>query len=54
MYSASRVLEQDIVNIRNSVDALVLELQKSRRETTVSAIKVAFILYIVVLSLKYL
>lgn len=54
VYSASRVLEQDIVNIRNSVDALVLELQKSRRETTVSAIKVAFILYIVVLSLKYL
>lgn len=54
VYSSSRVAEPGIVNVRVTSLELILELQPSRRETTVSALKIAFVLYFILLSLKYL
>lgn len=54
MYSSSRIADEKVVAVRVSCEALVLEVQSSRRETTVSALKIAFAIYIVLLSLKYL
>lgn len=54
VYSSSRIIDPGIVAVRESVNDLVLELQSSTRETTISALKISFILYILLLSLKYI
>lgn len=54
VYSSSRVSDPGIVTVKSSVGNLVLELQASRRETTLSALRVAFIIYIMLLALKYI
>lgn len=54
VYSSSRITDPGIVAVRESVNDLVLELQSSTRETTISALKISFILYILLLSLKYI
>lgn len=53
-YSASRTADPALLSVRDSVETMVLELQASRRESTVSALKLGFILYIVISGFKYL
>lgn len=54
VYSSSRVSDSGIITVKSSVGNLVLELQASRRETTLSALRVAFIIYIMLLAVKYI
>jgi len=54
VYTSSRISDPGINLVRDSVLYYVTKLQKSTRESTVSALKAAFILYIVVLSIKYI
>jgi len=54
VYTSSRISDPGINLVRNSVMHYVTTLQKSTRESTISALKAAFILYIVLLSLKYI
>lgn len=54
VYTSSRINEPGIIKVRNSVMHYVFTLQSSTRESTVTALKSAFIIYIVLLSLKYI
>ena len=54
VYSSSRISDPGIIAVKSSVGNLVLELQASRRETTLSALRVAFIMYIMLLAIKYI
>lgn len=54
VYTSSRINEQGILQVRDSVMYYVTKLQGSTRESTVTALKAAFIIYIVLLSLKYM
>ena len=54
VYSSSRISDAGIIAVKSSVGNLVLELQASRRETTLSALRVAFIMYIMLLAIKYI
>ena len=54
VYTSSRISDPGINLVRESVLYYVNTLQKSTRESTVSALKAAFIIYIVILSLKYI
>lgn len=54
VYTSSRISEPGIVQVRNSTMYYVSKLQSSTRESTVTALKAAFIIYIVLLSLKYI
>ena len=52
-FSASRVMDEGILQLRESVNELVLELQSSRRDSVLSALRIGFMLYILILSFKY-
>lgn len=52
-FSASRVMDEGILQLRESVGELVLELQSSRRDSVMSALRIGFMLYILILSFKY-
>ena len=54
VYSSSRISDDGIIQVRESVNHLVEALQSSRREATMSSFRIAFILYIILLSFKYL
>lgn len=54
VYTSSRINEPGILQVRDSVMYHVSTLQGSTRESTVTALKAAFIIYIVLLSLKYM
>ena len=54
VYSSSRISDDGIIQVRESVNKLVLELQSNRRDATVSSFRIAFVLYIIILSFKYL
>jgi hypothetical protein len=54
VYTSSRISEPGILQIRDSVARYVAMLQNSTRESTVTALRTAFIVYIVILSLKYI
>ena len=54
VYTSSRINEPGILRVRDSVLYYVTTLQGSTRESTVTALKAAFIIYIVLLSLKYI
>ena len=54
VYSSSRISDAGIIQVRESVNKLVLELQSNRRDATVSSFRIAFVLYIIILSFKYL
>lgn len=54
VYTSSRINEPGILQVRDSVMYHVTTLQGSTRESTVTALKAAFIIYIVLLSLKYM
>ena len=53
-FSASRVLDEGIVQLRDSVALQVVTLQKSVRDAFVSSLRIGFMLYILLLSFKYL
>lgn len=52
VYSSSRVADPSIVNIKMTMNELILKIQHSTRETTVSALKIALIIYIVIKSIR--
>ena len=52
-YRASRILDQDILQIKNSVDLFITEHTKYVRENTCVSARTAFILYIMILSFKH-
>ena len=54
VYTSSRISEPGIVQVRDSTMYYVSKLQSSTRESTVTALKAAFIIYIVLLSIKYI
>lgn len=54
VYGSSRISDEGIIQVWGSVDHLILELQSNRRTATVSSFRIAFILYIITLSFKYL
>lgn len=54
VYSSSRVNDVGIITVRSSVAELILQLQASRRDTTLSALRVAFVMYIMLLAIKYI
>lgn len=54
VYTSSRISEPGIVQVRDSTMYYVNKLQSSTRESTVTALKAAFIIYIVLLSIKYI
>ena len=54
VYSSSRISDPGILNIKATVNILIMQIQHSTRETTVSALKIALIIYIVLLTIKAL
>lgn len=54
VYSSSRSTDEDILQIRDSMVDMVNELQSSRRESLLSALRIGFVLYILLLSFKYI
>lgn len=54
VYTSSRISDANIIQVKNSVAYYVGTLQGSTREATVTALRTAFIVYIIILSLKYI
>ena len=54
IYSSSRIVDPGIISVKNSVDAFVEEHSKSKRTATNSSLKIAFVLYVIFKSFKYL
>jgi len=54
MYSASRINDKDILDIKNSVSIIIDKTTKSNREVTKTSLKIAFIIYIMLKSFDYL
>lgn len=52
VFSSSRISDKNIINVRASSDFIINEIQESRRETTVSALRISLILYLVLLAFK--
>jgi len=52
VYSSSRISDQSILNIKATVNVLIQQIQYSTRETTVSALKIALIVYIILVAIK--
>ena len=50
MFKASRIIDQDIIRLRNSVERIVVESGVSRRPATIASLKIAFSLYIILLT----
>lgn len=53
-YSSSRIIDPDILAVRNSVGVFVDSCNITRREATKVSLKIAFILYIIIKSFKYI
>jgi len=54
LYRSSRINDRDILIVKNSVDYLVNKYTDSKRTSTNASIKIGFISYIILLSMKYL
>lgn len=54
VYSSSRILDEGIISVRESIAKLMPEIQDSRREATVATLRIAFVVYMMLLSFKYL
>ena len=54
VYRSSRISDDGIIQLKDSTNDLVLELQSSRREATVSALRIAFVIYLILISFRYL
>ena len=52
VFSSSRISDSSILSVKMTVDVLVNEIQESRRETTVSALRIALVMYLVLLAFK--
>jgi hypothetical protein len=52
-YRASRLLDQDIIIIKNSVDYFISENTKYTREATQVTVRTAFVLYMIIQSFKH-
>jgi len=53
LYTNSRINDEDILNIKTSVEYFVNNNMHLKREQTLTALKIGFILYILLLSMKY-
>ena len=53
-FSSSRTSDETILQLRASSEYLVYNLQNSRRDSVLSALRIGFMLYIIILSFKYL
>ena len=53
-FASSRISDETILQLRYSTEYLVSTIQNSRRESVVSALRIGFMLYIILLSFKYL
>lgn len=53
-YSSSRIIDPDILAVRISVDGFIDGCNITRREATKASLKIAFILYIIIKSFKYI
>ena len=54
LYSASRINDPEILDIKDSVHNLVIQIGETRRDATIVSIKIAFILYIMIKTFDYL
>lgn len=52
IYHASRITDPNVLRVKNSVEYMVQLLSNSRRDTTITALKLAFIQYIVAMTMK--
>lgn len=53
-YSSSRINDEGIVYVRRSIVYLIDNIQDSTREATVTSLRTAFVMYVILLSFKYL
>lgn len=53
LYRSSRIADSDILNIKHSVGILVEKYSDSKRESTNSSLRLAFILYIIMLTFRF-
>jgi hypothetical protein len=54
LYSSSRIGDKDILIVKNSVDYFVNTHSNSQRTSTNASLKIAFIIYIILLSFKHM
>ncbi len=54
VYSSSRISDEGITYVRRSIVYLIDNIQDSTREATVTSLRTAFVMYIILLSFKYL
>ncbi len=54
VYRSSRIQNRDILIIKNSVEALVNKYSKSSRSATNASLRIAFLTYIILISMKHL
>ena len=53
-YSSSRINDEGVTYVRRSIVYLIDNIQDSTREATVTSLRTAFVMYIILLSFKYL
>jgi len=51
-YRSSRINDQDVLKIKDSIEAFVIKNSGVTREATISALKIAFVTYLILLSFK--
>lgn len=54
IYRSSRINDRDILIVKNSIDALVNKYSDSKRTATNASLKLGFITYVMLLSMKYM
>lgn len=50
LYKASRVSDPEILKVKDSVDLFIVESKVSKRESTIASLKIALIMYIILLT----
>ena len=50
LYKASRVSDPEILKVKESVEAFVLDTKMSSRDSTRASLKIAFIIYLMLLT----
>lgn len=53
VFSSSRISDEDILQLRKTLEYFVLKLQANRRDIIMSGLRICFVLYIVLLSFRY-
>ena len=54
MYRSSMISDKDILTIKSSVEHMVIQYGGSTRNSTVASLKISFIVYIILLTFKYM